>query len=101
MPWYFYVLQFLAGALLTNSIPHLVAGLQGAKFQSPFAKPPGVGESSALVNVWWGFANLSGGAALLARFAPTSYVGWLLVAIGGLAIGSQLAHHFGKVRNGG
>jgi hypothetical protein len=51
MPWYFYLLEFLGGAFLANGVPHFVHGVSGAPFQSPFAKPPGVGESSALSNV--------------------------------------------------
>ncbi|HXU74630.1 MAG TPA: hypothetical protein VN947_35285 [Polyangia bacterium] len=98
MPWYHYLLQFLSGVLLTNGIPHFVHGLSGAPFQSPFAKPPGVGESSALVNVYWGFANLVGGAVLLTRFAPVSRIGWLLVAVGVLLMGTGNATHFAKVR---
>ncbi len=73
-------------------------GTCGHPFQSPFAKPPGVGESSPLVNVWWGFANLVGGLVLLAKFATGDDLGWILVGVGVLAIGSQLAIHFGKVR---
>ncbi len=48
----------LGGAFLSNAVPHLVSGLTGRAFQTPFAKPPGVGLSSATVNVLWGFANL-------------------------------------------
>jgi hypothetical protein len=101
MPWYVYVLQVVSGLLITNGIPHFVQGLCGHPFQSPFAKPPGIGESSPLSNVYWGFANLAGGAALLAKFAPTSahdYLGWGLFCAGSLAIGTQLSLHFGKVR---
>jgi len=47
MPWYFYLLEFLSGMFLANGVPHFVQGVSGAPFQSPFAKPPGVGESSA------------------------------------------------------
>jgi hypothetical protein len=50
---------FLAGALLCNRIPHLAAGLQGRPFPALFAKPRGVGRSSAPVNVLWGTANLA------------------------------------------
>lgn len=103
MPWYGYVLQVVSGLLLTNGVPHFVQGLCGHPFQSPFAKPPGVGESSPLVNVYWGFANLLGGAALLYEFAPTSahdYLGWGLFSAGVLLIGTQLAIHFGNVRSG-
>jgi hypothetical protein len=101
MPWYFYLLEFLSGAFLMNSVPHLVHGISGAPFPSPFAKPPGEGDSSPLVNVLWGFANLVGGALLLYYFLPEgqyAFAGWILVALGGLAISVQLALHFGKVQ---
>jgi uncharacterized membrane protein len=101
MAWYVYLLQFLSGMLLTNGIPHFVQGLSGQRFQSPFASPPGVGESSALSNVYWGFANLVGGIALLVKFAPTSpgdYLGWGLVSAGALLIGTHLAIRLEKLR---
>lgn len=103
MPWYYYPLQVLAGMLVTNGIPHFVQGLSGAPFQSPFATPSGIGESSPLVNVYWGFANLAGGLVLLAKFTPASaedYLGWACVGVGSLLIGSFCARHFGKVRAG-
>jgi len=59
------IANFFTGALLCNALPHLAAGLQGRRFQTPFARPRGVGESSALVNVLWGFFNLLAGLALL------------------------------------
>ena len=46
MPWYDYLAHFFAGAFLANGVPHFVQGICGNKFQSPFASPPGVGESS-------------------------------------------------------
>jgi hypothetical protein len=98
MSWYAYVLQFLAGALVTNAIPHWVLGLSGTPFQSPFAKPPGVGESSPTVNVYWGFANLVGGLVLLYEFMPAGCVGWVLVGAGSLLIGTFCSRHFGRVR---
>lgn len=98
MAWYVYLLQLVSGLLLTNGIPHLVQGLCGARFQSPFAQPRGIGESSPLVNVYWGFANLAGGAALLAHFTPASPVGWAIFSAGALASGSFLAHHMSNVR---
>lgn len=103
MPWYFYLLQFLTGMFLANGVPHFVHGISGASFQSPFAKPPGVGESSPLVNVLWGFGNLVAGLVLLHFFWPsgdTPWVGWAVMGAGALAISIQLALHFGKVRGG-
>ncbi len=98
MPWYVYLLQFLSGALITNAMPHWVLGLSGQQFQSPFATPSGIGLSSAIVNVVWGFANLVGGLVLLVRFCPQRPLGWILVAAGSLAIGLFCASHFAKVR---
>ncbi|HEY3805599.1 MAG TPA: hypothetical protein VGL61_23495 [Kofleriaceae bacterium] len=95
------IFDLLAGALLVNALPHLISGLQGRAFPSPFAKPPGRGNSSAVVNVVWGFANVFGGLALLAyrpvglAFTPEA----AMVALGGVLIGVPLAYHFGKVRS--
>jgi hypothetical protein len=102
MPWYFYALEFLSGLLLTNGVPHFVQGVSGSRFQSPFASPPGVGESSPLVNALWGFANLAGGFVLLWFFRPQSsraVIGWIVVGAGALLAAVQLSTHFGKVRS--
>jgi hypothetical protein len=98
MPWYFYLLEFLSGMFLANGVPHFVHGISGAPFQSPFAKPPGVGESSPLSNVLWGFGNLAVGFVLLHYFWPSGAAGWLAFGVGALAISIQLSLHFGKVR---
>ena len=92
----------LAGALLCNSIPHLASGLQGAAFPTPFAKPRGVGNSSAPVNFFWGSFNLLVGVALLWRVGPAgmSATGLIALAIGFVASGSYLSRHFGRVRRG-
>ena len=70
IPWYIFLLQFVAGLFLANGVPHFVQGVSGQRFQTPFASPPGIGESSAIVNVLWGFFNLAVGFALLFAFAP-------------------------------
>jgi hypothetical protein len=57
MAWYFYIAHFAAGLLAANGIPHFVNGISGRAFISPFGKPPGRGESSAVSNVLWGGAN--------------------------------------------
>ena len=102
MVWYVYLGWFFAGVFLTNAIPHLVQGISGNRFQTPFASPPGVGESSAVINVLWGFCNLAIGFALLYIFLPQLPPPWPLCAaalIGGLVTALFLALHFGKVRN--
>ena len=101
MVWYAYLAYFGAGVLLANAVPHFVAGISGSRFQSPFASPPGVGESSPLVNVLWGTANLVLGWLLLFGVGEVA-IGitrdCLMVLLGVLATGVGLAIHFGSVR---
>jgi hypothetical protein len=94
---------FFVGALLTNAIPHLVAGLMGQRFPTPFAKPPGKGLSSAIVNLLWSFGNLLIAAVLLRRaggpdIAQTGDVAALV--LGMVVIGLQRARHFGRLNDG-
>jgi hypothetical protein len=101
LPWYIFVLQFISGLFLANGVPHFVQGISGHWFQSPFASPPGVGESSPVVNVVWGFFNLAVGLALLWLFAPKGrevVVEWAIVGLGVLLMSVFLARHFGRVR---
>ena len=67
MRWYHFIAYFFGGAFLMNSVPHLVAGVSGSPFQSPFASPPGQGLSSSTVNVLWAAFNLSMAYLLLLR----------------------------------
>ncbi len=60
----------IGGTFLANAIPHFVSGLMGRKFPTPFAKPPGKGLSSALVNLIWGWANLVWGYLFINGFGP-------------------------------
>ena len=94
------VALFFVGALLCNCIPHLVAGLQGSKFPTPFAKPRGVGESSPLVNFIWGLANLLTGLTILARRPMQLGANFECLALvaGALLLGIYLSQRFGKVR---
>jgi hypothetical protein len=103
MPWYFYLLDFFSGAFLVNAVPHFVQGISGNPFQSPFASPPGIGESSPRSNVLWGFGNFVAGAVLLHYFWPrgdAAMAGWILLGLGALLMSIQLSTHFGKVRAG-
>ena len=65
MKWYHYIAVFFAGVFLCNAVPHLVQGLCGQMFPTPFANPPGEGLSSSTVNVLWGLFNLLAGYVLL------------------------------------
>jgi hypothetical protein len=102
MPWYYYAAHFFAGAFLANGVPHFVQGICGNRFQTPFASPPGVGESSAIVNVIWGFINFIIAAVLVRYFfvTPPRPPGLAVVsALGVLLMALLLAWRFGKVRS--
>ncbi|GAA5037273.1 hypothetical protein ACFQRL_13385 [Microbacterium fluvii] len=95
------ILRSVVGAaLLVNAVPHGVSGVQGQPFPSPFADPPGVGDSPPLVNVAWSAANASAGALLL-RGGARSRGEALGAVLGGVGMAFALAFHFGDVRRGG
>lgn len=97
-----YIALFFAGAFLCNAVPHVVAGLQGMPFPTPFATPRGIGNSSPLVNFIWGGFNLGVGLYLLTLRPVTigANVDCAVLATGAIAIGLYLAVHFGRVRRG-
>jgi hypothetical protein len=104
LPPHVYLLQFVSGLLLANGLPHFVQGISGHWFQTPFATPRGVGESSPVVNVAWGFANLVVGFAILWSFEPKGadvVLQWIAFGIGVLAAALGLAYWFGKTRSKG
>jgi len=103
MQWYTYVVYFFAGAFLVNAVPHFVNGVSGRRFPSPFASPPGKGQSSPTVNVLWGTLNLAIGYLLVCRVGvfhirDTSSV--LVLGAGGLLMAVMLARAFGRVYGG-
>ena len=67
MDWLHDASYCLGGAFLINAVPHLVSGVMGRPFQSPFAKPSGQGLSSSTVNVLWGWFNLVMAYLLICR----------------------------------
>ncbi len=102
MEWYAYLAYFFAGVFLANGVPHFVHGIAGKKFQSPFASPPGVGESSAVVNVIWGMANFFIGYTLtfgVGDFAFGFTLAALMVALGALLTAVALASYFGRIHS--
>ena len=97
------VSYFFGGVFLANAIPHLVSGMMGRPFQSPFAKPPGKGLSSSTVNVLWGFFNAVVGYLLVVRvgsFELRSTSNILTLGAGALLISLQGARHFGQFHGG-
>jgi hypothetical protein len=103
MVWYMYVAYFFGGAFLVNAIPHFASGVSGRRFPSPFASPPGKGESSPMVNVLWGALNFAIAYLLVCRVGEfdlrqTSAV--LAFGAGALLTGILLAKSFGRVYAG-
>lgn len=97
------VSYFFGGAFLANAVPHLVSGLRGEPFQTPFANPPGRGLSSSTVNVVWGMVNLVIGYALVRRvgeFDLNATADVAALGFGILALGLFLARRFGALHGG-
>ncbi len=102
MAWYVYIAYFFAGVLLANGVPHFVQGISGKKFQSPFASPPGVGESSPLVNVIWGLVNFIIGFVLIfcvGDFTPGFTLDVLFTSLGFIVAAIALSLYFGRLRS--
>jgi hypothetical protein len=103
MHWYHYLSYFFGGAFLSNSLPHLINGVSGRSFQSPFAKPPGKGLSSSTVNVLWGFFNLAVAYLLVLRVGAFSLYDisqLLMLGAGFLLMSVMHARHFGRYHGG-
>ena len=103
MRWYHYIAYFFGGAFLANALPHLGNGISGHDFQSPFASPRGVGLSSAMVNVLWGFFNLGLGYLLVCRvgsFDLRKSQHALVFGAGILVISLLDAHAFARLHGG-
>jgi len=103
MEWLTLVSYFFGGAVLTNAVPHLVSGVMGEPFQSPFAKPRGEGLSSSTVNVLWGVLNLVVGYVLVCRvgdFGLRTTSDVIPFGLGILLMGLFCARHFGRFHGG-
>jgi hypothetical protein len=93
-----YLCAFFAGVFLANAIPHFVQGVSGNKFPTPFAKPPGQGLSSPLVNVLWGLLNAVIGAILFihGHISEETTLPWVAFFAGAAIISVLLAIRFAK-----
>ncbi|HEY50068.1 MAG TPA: hypothetical protein G4O13_08500 [Dehalococcoidia bacterium] len=100
MDWYAYLAYFFAGVFLSNGVPHFVHGVAGKRFQSPFASPLGVGESSPLVNVIWGLVNFAICYVLIFGVGDFTFGitrAALMVGIGALVFASFLSIYFERI----
>lgn len=86
---------FFTGVFLINAVPHLVHGVSGDRFPSPFARPHGKKLSSPVLNVAWAFCNVGAGAAVLYAVRGTFNELNVCVAIAGaFGMALFLAHYF-------
>ena len=103
MSWTHDVAYFFGGAFLTNAVPHFASGVMGRSFQTPFAKPPGVGLSSSTVNVLWGWLNLAMAYVLLCRVGSFDLRSTEQAAVAGagmLLTALMTGRHFGRFHGG-
>ena len=94
---------FFGGVFLANAVPHLVSGVTGRAFQSPFAQPPGQGLSSSTVNVLWGAFNTVVGYALLCRvgdFDLRTTADAAALGLGAMLTSLMHARMFGRFHGG-
>ena len=103
MPWLDYLAYFFGGVFLANTIPHLVNGISGRPFQSPFSRPPGQGLSSSLLNVVWASVNLIIAYLLILRvgiFDLRDTGDVIVFGIGFIAMALALSRTFGRFHGG-
>ena len=103
MPWLDYLAYFFGGVFLTNTVPHFVAGISGRPFQSPFARPPGVGLSSSTVNMVWALVNLVIAWLLLTRvgaFDLRDLGDAVAFGLGIAILGIAMSYRFGQLNGG-
>jgi hypothetical protein len=94
---------FFGGMFFVNATPHFVSGVCGRPFPSPFAKPPGRGMSSPVVNVIWGTINFVISYLLLYHVFEIHLYQWLdvlIFGVGGFIMAFMLAAVFGKRLSG-
>lgn len=104
MSWYVHVAYFFGGAFLANALPHLVAGVSGQPFPSPFGSPPFRGSSSPASNVVWALVNLAVAYLLLVRVDRFDLRSWshmsaCFVGFGAMAL--QIPGSLRRIREGG
>ena len=92
-----YLLAFASGVFFANAVPHLVNGTSGNPFPSPFADPPGLGDSAPFLNVLWAAFNVLVGYVLArwARIRSSDHGGLALLFLGALANALVASQTFG------
>ncbi|MYR05473.1 hypothetical protein GTV32_03705 [Gordonia sp. SID5947] len=101
--WTRHVAAASAGAVAANVVPHLAHALAGKPFPTPFADPPGVGDSSPLENLVWASANAGATGAIVysqrAHLHRAQF--WGVFGISASAAGFALRSYFERMRGQG
>jgi len=99
MKWYHYLVGVAAGFCFGNAISHLVVGVIGQPFPSPFGDPPTIGLSSPLVNVLWGLANVVLGYVLMrvSKLSVSHSLSMIALFVGFAGVTIYSSVHFGAV----
>lgn len=95
-----FIAHFSFSVFFINGLPHYLHGLIGKRFPTPFANPPGKGESSPVTNILWAAINFSVAALIVyvtPEFALINLVKGVALASGGLFTSAFLATYFGKI----
>jgi len=97
--WYHYVFAFMAGGIFINVLPHLLNGVSGRPFPSPFSDPPGVGLSSPAANVVWAVINFLIAAAFVyfAKLNQRHRSICIAYFAGAVSMAFYLANYFGRL----
>lgn len=86
-----------SGVLLVNTIPHLVHGVSGDRFPSPFARPYGKKLTGPVHNVIWAFINLGIVAVIMYFNYPSFSRGnAAIMIVGGFGMSVFLANYFSR-----
>ena len=93
MKWNHYLAAFFSGFCFINAIPHLIHGISGQSFPTPFADPPFKGLSSPVINTIWALTNLILGYVLLRAGNVSGERKWTIVwfFLGAAAISLSMA----------
>jgi len=93
MKWFNYLACFFSGAFLVNVLPHLVHGIDGDYFPTPFGNVLGTLPTSPIVNILWAMINLLTGFLLLraGKVSKTKNITLLCVFAGILLYSVSLA----------
>lgn len=101
--WWYFLVAVPAAALCVNSLPHLIHGVSGKPFPTPFSGGAGTLDG-AVRNVFWGAGNLIAGGVLFSLIWPgmsDPILLWESVALGVIfaaLLGWLFAHPERKTR---